>query len=377
MIESNLSLSGIADVLFDVRRSWIGIARLLQLPIRGEGGEDPLKIEVLLGNEESLAVKMHVTEVIYRQFVACVRVGFSEESVSRVYMVYELLQFVRRLLLCVMSADALPGEYHVSAWLRFQRTDVRVSAEKMRELSEEFAEHRARCEDSVEFDALMIRVRRVIVNVAFEVLALDGLHDVIGVALSSLCPPVLVGGEEKCLVREIRHALELFLNHGRIMLAEQESMLRGYIRLVRAFRRAAPIVDFHNVVTVLYDLCGDDQDAKCLLDMMFCFCGGGVSLAANVQMDAGELDATFVVNVGQTISSWMQAQNIQSYNSVPDSLLDCVSASLSRNARTVVAAEEEMWDVVGRVATPAQRAELFARMGYTRDGERAGSPELM
>ena len=58
---------------------------------------------------------------------------------------------MRRLLLCAMSADALPGEFHVSAWLRFQRTDVRVSAEKMEELREEFAEHRARCEDSVEW----------------------------------------------------------------------------------------------------------------------------------------------------------------------------------------------------------------------------------
>ena len=78
---------------------------------------------------------------------------------------------------------------------------------KLEELLSEFIEHRAKCDDDVDFDALLLRVRRVFVNVAIEGLFLDFLHDPVSFACSSLSPALLVEADEKHLIREIRHVI--------------------------------------------------------------------------------------------------------------------------------------------------------------------------
>ena len=377
VIESNLGLGGIADVLADVRKSWFSIVRLLRLPMRGEGSNDPLQIEVLLNSEELLGVKLQLTEMIYRDFVNSVRVGFSEEPVSRLYIVYELIQFARRLLVRVAVVDELPGAYQLSAWLRLRRSDVQLDAVKLEQLCGVFAEHRVKCGTELDFQALVVRIRRVLVNLALEVLSLDGLHDVLSVGCSSLCPALLVNGEEKTIVREVRHAVELFGEYGRVSIAEQDRLIRGYVRLLRAFRRSGRSVDYSDVVPVLYELCTDNDDGKQLLTMMLCLSGGNSARIAELKTNAGEVDPEFMASVCQTIGSWLDAQRVSNYDSISESLIDNVITSLTRNARDVVSAEDEMWDAVGRVATNQYREGLFARLGYTAEGERCQSPELL
>ena len=116
-----------------------------------------------------------------------------------------------------MSPGELPAELHLSAWLRLERTNLRTDAQKFEELRSEFIEHRWRKEDDVEFDALLLRVRRVFVNVAFEVLVVDILHDPVSFACSSLGPPLLIGADKAHMIQGIRHVFELFGEHGPLL----------------------------------------------------------------------------------------------------------------------------------------------------------------
>ena len=116
---------------------------------------------------------------------------------------------------------------------------------------------------------------------------------------------------------------------------------------------------------------------KQMLIMMLCLCGGNSAQIAELKANAGEVDAEFMASVSQTIGSWLNSQRVSGYDSISESLIDNEVTSLIRNANDVVSAEDEMWDAVGRAATNKYREGLFARLGYTAEGERCQSPELL
>ena len=358
---------------------WVEIAMLLRLPIRGEGSCDPLKIEVLLGNEEFLSLKLHLTEFIYRMFVREVPVGLSDLSVKRLYVVCEIVQFARCLLQCVVSDDVLPGRYHLSAWLRLRRRDLHYDAAKQAILRSEFAEHEGRCERACDFNDVMAKVEESIVSLAMTMLSFDGMQDVINLSLSSFCPIMLSYGDERVVFREVRHVLEMMMEHGRIMMCEFDELMDGYVVMFRAYRSkfTGEPVSVWNVVGELYGLCENNAAGKRLLDLVLCLGSHCCLKAPRWDVDHPDVSTDFVSSVTQTVYSWMVTSHYRSFESFPDLLVDVVDAALVRDPSELATIEDTVWEEVGRVATANQRMELFNRLGYQSGGARVPSPEIL
>ena len=229
-------------MLVELRGVWSEIVILLNLNVRGAGIVDPLRMEVLVGNEDQLGVKFHITGFLYQRFVKELMIGLSDESVKRLYVVYETVQFVRRLLMCVVTDSCLPGQYQLSAWLRIRQQDLVMDPAKRISLGAEFDEHRMSCGTAADFEVLLDKVIRAIMKVAFEVLALDGVQDGVNLSLASFCPYMLQFGEERAVVREVRHLLERLVENKRLMLRESKIMLKGFVMLFRAYREHQALV---------------------------------------------------------------------------------------------------------------------------------------
>ena len=61
-----MSLWKIASIFSEIRSNWNEIGLLIGVSLDAASIRDPLRVELLLGSETLIRMKIHVTEMIYR-----------------------------------------------------------------------------------------------------------------------------------------------------------------------------------------------------------------------------------------------------------------------------------------------------------------------
>ena len=305
---------------------------------------------------------------------------FSGESVWRLYAVYEVVQFARNLCLKVVKDSSVPSQYDVFGWLDLCVDDVEFDPFKRCSLLVDFHDYRRICGGDEEFGQKLDSIENLFVGLAMGLLELAPVKELLNVAFSILCPPVLCNADRMWLRGEAEYFTDLLLSRGRITLAEQSTMISGFEQLVDDFRAKhsdGKAIRPCDLVAELFAVSAGNAGGETFLEFMLSLCGGYSGRQSGCRINLPNIEADLAVSTMETVSSWCRVAKVDNYGVVPAGMVESVRNVLSRVGNVYDELEDSMWTEVGRVVTAEYRRQLVGRLGFAMSGDFLNSPVMV
>ena len=286
---------------------------------------------------------------------------YSDVYCRRLFVLHEMVQFVRQLFMLVVRPETLPNRFHLSAWLKVKLNDLSLDPSKRRELEMIFSETGEQYACRGDFNDGLGRVEEVLLSLALNCLDLGGVRDALCVAVSPFCPAQLL----YALCADVEYFLDIMLAHGHVRLLDQSAFVVRYRCLLADFREAYPDFDTSEtsgVVSTLFRLAGGDELTCRLLNLVFCLCGSGSLHGSNWNVSYPLVGTARAESIFRTIKSWCVCRNVRSAASLSEALVTEVREVILEVPEAGGDVSDVIWNRVGRVAGQDYRNSLLSRL---------------
>ena len=277
----------------------------------------------------------------------------------------------------LIDDDVLPAALDARAWFFMDVEGFAISEVKQQLLIDSFRAGDEMAEGGNLYDEDLSRVPVFILTVVKNILLLPGVRDDLSFVRWVFSLPSLNVLPKDALLSEIRVFTNLLVELGRISLAEQGHMKRGFLEFISEFCRlfGASGSDVNLSVIDLLRCCRN-RGSQDLLRSVFCLDGGLQNSNSLLCDGIGHLSDEITSGVCAVVHGYLAANHIRSYGSVSGPLLEEVIESHRRAVDLNELTENMLWDDIGIVAGEEYRLRLYSELGYSITGERAASPEI-
>ena len=277
----------------------------------------------------------------------------------------------------LIDDDVLPAALDARAWLFVDVERFAISEVKQQLLIDSFRAGDEKAEAGNLYEEDLSRVPVFILTVVKNIISFPGVRDDLSFVRGVFSLPSLNVFPEDALLSEIRVFTNLLVELGRISLAEQGHMERGFLEFVSDFRRFFG-ASGSNVNLSVIDLlrCCRNRGSQNLLRSIFCLDGGSQNSNSLLCDGIGRLSDEITSGVCAVVHGYLAANHIRSFGSVSGPLQEEVMESHRRAVDLNELTESMLWDDIGIVAGEEYRLRLFTELGYSITGERAASPEI-
>ena len=277
----------------------------------------------------------------------------------------------------LIDDDVLPAALDARAWLFVDVERFAISEVKQQLLIDSFRAGDEMAEGGNLYEEDLSRVPVFFLTVVKNIISLPGVRDDLSFVRGVFSLPSLNVLPEDALLSEIRVFTNLLIELGRISLAEQGHMERGFLEFVSDFRRVFGASGSSVNLSVIDLLrCCRNRGSQNLLRSIFCLDGRPHNSNSLLCGGIGHLSDEVTSGVCDVVQGYLAANHIRSYGSVSGPLLEEIMESHQRVVDLNELTESMLWDDIGIVAGEEYRLLLYTELGYSITGERAASPEI-